>query len=110
MKFWKEELCAPPWVLDTVMNGYVLPLLMEPTVYTRPNQQSALDEAKFVDTAVSELLGGGYIEKVVDTPRVCSLLSVVCNGVGKKRLVVNLRHVNQCLWKQKFNHRSTVMC
>ena len=106
VKFWREELCAPPWVLhvDTVMNGYVLPLLMEPTVYTRPNQQSALDEAEFVDTAVSELLGGGYIEKVVYTPRVCSPLSVVCNGVGKKRLVVNLRHVNQCLWKQKFKY------
>ena len=34
VKFWREELCAPPWVLDTVMKGYVLPLLMEPKVYT----------------------------------------------------------------------------
>ena len=57
-----------------------------------------------MDIAVSELLGGGYSERVVDTPRVCSPLSVVCNGVGKKRLVVNLRHVNQCLWKQKFKY------
>ena len=26
------------------------------------------------------------------------------NGVGKKRLVVNLRHVNGFLWKQKFKY------
>ena len=24
--------------------------------------------------------------------------------MGKKRLVVNLRHVNQCLWEQKFKY------
>ena len=41
------------------MHGYVLPLLMEPVAYARPNQQSALDEAEFVDTAVAELLAGG---------------------------------------------------
>eukprot|EP00731_Ephydatia_muelleri_P008282 Em0004g620a len=30
-------------------------------------------------------------------------ITAVANGVGKKRLVVNLRHVNGFLWKQKFN-------
>ena len=55
-------------------------------MYTRPNKQSALDESEFVDLAVLELLGGGSIEKVVDIPRVCSPLSVVCNGVGKKEV------------------------
>ena len=34
---------------------------------------------------------------------VCSPLSVVENATGKKRLVLNLRHVNQFLCKQKFN-------
>jgi hypothetical protein len=29
---------------------------------------------------------------------------VVTNQSGKKRLVVNLRHVNKFLWKQKFKH------
>ena len=28
----------------------------------------------------------------------------MCNGAGKKRPMVNLRHVNQCLWKQKFKY------
>ena len=34
----------------------------------------------------------------------CSPLFVVTNGVGKKRLVPNLRHVNGFLWKQKFKY------
>ena len=26
--FWEQELHAPPWVLDTVRNGYVLPFYL----------------------------------------------------------------------------------
>ena len=51
-----------------------------------------------------ELLKGGYIERAESSPVVCSPLSVVANGVGKKRLVVNLRHVNGFNWKQKFKY------
>ena len=39
---WEEELCAPPWVLDAVKSGYVLPFYSLPTPYTRPNQCTAL--------------------------------------------------------------------
>ena len=34
----------------------------------------------------------------------CSPLSVVENSVGKKRLVVNLKHLKRVLWKQKFKY------
>ena len=53
---------------------------------------------------MADLLNGGYIEKVNELPVVFSPLSVVTNGVGKKRLVVNLRHVNRSLWNQKFKY------
>ena len=75
-----------------------------PTPYSRPNQRTALLEREFVNGAVSELQKGGYIEEAKELPVVCSPLSVVMNGVGKKRLVVNLRHVNRFLWKQKFKY------
>ncbi|KAL5506358.1 hypothetical protein EMCRGX_G007980 [Ephydatia muelleri] len=66
--------------------------------------RTALIEREFVDKAVYEFLKGGYIERAESPPVVCSPLSVVTNGVGKKRLVVNLRHVNGFLWKQKFKY------
>ena len=81
-----------------------LPFYSEPAPYARPNQHSAQVEVEFVSKAVAELLNGGYIEKVSELPVVCSPLSVVTNGVGKQRLVVNLRHVNRSLWKQKFKY------
>ena len=104
LAFWREGLRAAPWILDTVEKGYVLPLYAEPTSYSRPNQQSAFVNNEFVGGAVDNLLKGGYIEAVSDPPYVCSPLSVVTNQSGKKRLVVNLRHVNKFLWKQKFKY------
>ena len=41
LAFWREDLGAPPGILDTIENGYVLPLNAEPTPYSRLNQQSA---------------------------------------------------------------------
>ena len=61
-------------------------------------------EREFLNRAVGELQKEGYVEEAKDTPVVCSPLYVVTNGVGKKLLVVNLRHVNGFLWKQKFKY------
>ena len=38
-------------------------------------------------------------------PHICSPLSVVINDRGKKRLVLNLRYLNQYLWKDKFKYK-----
>ena len=79
---------------------YVLPFVAEPTPYCRANQRSAIVEAEFVEIAIKELLEGGYVDRVAEQPHVCSPISVVRSGSGKKRLVVNLRHVNRFLLKQ----------
>ena len=50
--FWCSELCASPWILDTIMNRYVLPFVSKPTKYYHNNQHSALIEEKLVDGAV----------------------------------------------------------
>ena len=74
------------------------------TPYSWPNQRTAMIEREFVNRAVGELQKGGYVEEAKDTPVVCCPLSVVTNGVGKKRLVVNLRHVHGFLWKHKVKY------
>ena len=50
------------------------------------------------------LVATGCVRVVPEPPLVCSPLSVVENSVGKKRLVINLRHLNRFLWKQKFTY------
>ena len=102
--FWKEELHASPVVLSIIDSGYVLPLKSEPTPFYRRNQASAFKNFKFVQQSIEELLASGCVMEVPDAPHICSPMSVVENSVGKKRLVINLRHLNRFLWKQKFKY------
>ena len=48
-----------------------------------------------------ELCATGCVVAVPAMPHICSPLSVVESSSGKKRLVINLRHL---LWKQKFKY------
>ena len=59
---------------------------------------------KFVSESIADLVATGCVRVVPEPPLVCSPLSVVENSAGKKRLVINLRHLNRFLWKQKFKY------
>ena len=74
------------------------------TPFARKNQASADANGAFVGQSVSELLASGCIQEVASAPHICSPLSVVESSTGKKRLVVNLRHLIKFLWKQKFKY------
>ena len=104
VSFWRETLHAPGPIIDCITNGYKLPLLSAPPQYARPNHQSALDNAEFVETSLAELLSNRCVRNMADVPHVCSPLSVVINRAGKKRLVLNLRFLNQHLLKDKFKY------
>ena len=53
---------------------------------------------------MEELVAVGPVQQVELVPHVCSPLSVVEGIAEKKRLVLNLRHLNRSLWKQKFKY------
>ena len=67
-----------------------------------PNNRSARDHSSFVDEALLELLSSGRVIQVVDVPFVVNPLSVSVQPSGKKRLILDLRHVNKCLKKYRF--------
>ena len=75
-----------------------------PHLFRVISNQHWLHEADFVNTSLSELLANRCVRPVDDMPYICSPVSVVESGSGKKRLVVNLRHLNKFLWKQKFKY------
>ena len=104
VSFWKSELAAPDAVVSIIETGYVLPLKSLPPPCVRRNQLSAKLHADFVQTSINELVTTGCVRHVENVPHVCSPLSVVENAVGKRRLVLNLRYLNQHLWKQKFKY------
>ena len=104
VKFWREELMAPENIIRVIEDGYILPLLLVPNAYKADNQRSARENNEFVTKEVSKLVNNGCVRAFVAQPFVCRPLSVVINAKGKKRLVVNLRYLNQFLWKQKFKY------
>ena len=56
--------------------------------------------------SVEELVDSECVQRVVDLPYILSPLSVIENSVGKKQLVINLRHLNRFLWKQDFKYEN----
>ena len=94
IQFWRE--------IDTIEFGYKLPLLQIPPPFVATNNNSALQESKFVESAISELLSLESITEVFAPPAVINPLSVSIQKSGKKRLILDLRHVNQYLFKSKF--------
>ena len=101
----KFRATTTPLNLDMCLNS-------EPTSYVCRNHQTANRNCSFVEISISELCAIGCVVKVSDMPHIYSPLSVVESSSGKKRLVLNLRHLNPFLWKQKFKYEDlrVAMC
>ena len=102
--YWREVLQASPAVLNIIESGYVLPLMSQPTPFMSKNQLSAVQDTEFVDECIDQLLNSACIKELREAPYICSPLAVVESISGKKRLVINLRHLNKFLFKQKFKY------
>ena len=101
IQFWRE-IDTPRFIVDTIESCYKLPLLQIPPSFVATNNNSALQESEFVESAISELLSLECITEVFAPPAVINPLSVSIQKSGKKRLILDLRHVNQYLFKSKF--------
>lgn len=63
---------------------------------------SALREHDFLETSIDELLSLGCISEVSTEPDIVNPLSVSISKSGKKRLILDLRHIKKCIFKNKF--------
>ena len=100
--FWEQELHAPPPVIEWIKEGYKFP--HQSHNYVKCNHRSALADSEFVDNAIEDLANNKCILEMGEIPHICSPLSVVTNSAGKKRLVIDLRYLNQHLLKEKFKY------
>ena len=101
LHFWEETVKAPEFVLNVIRHCYSLPFMSVPESRFFSNQKSAFEHCDFVTESVEELKAHGCIRQVEARPLICSPLLVVLGNLGKKRLVINLRYLNQFLWQQK---------
>ena len=97
-----EEIGSPDSALAVIKEGYKLPLLTIPESRIVANNKSTMDSAKFVTEALEGLLATNCISVINTQPWVVNPLTVAVRVEGKKRLVLDLRHVNPHLFKYKF--------
>ena len=98
--FW-ESINANRFIVEVIKSGYRIPFINTPVSRYFPNNRSAFDHSQFVESAILELVKNSAVVEVSSIPRVVSPLSVSISSSGKKRLILDLRHVNQYVWKQK---------
>ena len=97
-------------LLNLSWTGLELAIIcLVPTPYNQVNHWSALQHAGFVSKAIRELTANHCVTKVSAKPFICSPLLVVVNFEGKLRLVLNLKHLNQILRKDKFKYENLLV-
>ena len=107
IKFWSEELLANDWILETLKNGYLLPIVKQPPIsYEEDNNSSAKKDMVFVCETVWKWTAQGIVKIVRQKPDFVSPLTVVSRtnveGITKKRLCWDgSRCINKLLQKQK---------
>ena len=100
--FWKMCLQAPAFVLSIIKEGFGLPFGQYQSPCFLINNKSSLERPHFVQRAILELLANCCIQEHSASPFCLNALSVV---EGKKlRLVIDSRHINQCLVLPKFKY------
>ena len=94
--FWKDTIKANNFVLNVISSGYLIPFYKTPTSVNLRNNGSAFKLSSFVEQAINKSLKSGAAIECTDIlPYVINPLTVSVNHKGKKRLILDLRHVNQ---------------
>ena len=86
--------------MDVIKRGYVIQLKGEiPSAFLK-NNKSSREEPQFVQRSIDELLETGAIGESATPPYLVNPLTVASKG-AKKRLVIDLRHLNKNLIRTK---------
>ena len=91
-------------VLNIIQEGYRLPFVETTDTARFSNNKSAINNSKFVENSIKEMLATGKILErdhppPPPPPRVVNPLSVSIDSSGKKRLNLDLRYVNTHFYK-----------
>jgi len=91
--------------LEIIREGYKILFVSFPPPKHSNNNFSAIKEKDFVSEAILDLLKMNCIDELEEAPPspldIVNPLSVSTQSPGKKRLILDLRHVNFYVYKQK---------
>lgn len=104
IQFW-HHIGAPSPILSIVRDGYTIPFEHYPPGIFLRNQRYSLTHAAFVADAISKLLQSHRVVELSSPPCVVNALSVSVQANGKKRHILDLRHVDQYLQKHRVKYQ-----
>nr|XP_034335951.1 uncharacterized protein LOC117692387 isoform X4 [Crassostrea gigas] len=99
-----EKIGSGKTILDIIKSGYKIPFKTNPSSIELNNNRSAREEPEFVTGEIRNLIEKGCVSRVREKPTVVNPLTVAKNRNGKRRLVLDCRHVNPHLHKFKFRY------
>lgn len=88
--------------MEVIREGYKIPFVPLPPPKHSDNNFSAIKEKDFVSKAILDLLKMNCIEVLDEAPNIVNPLSVSTQSSRKKRFILDLRHFNLYVYKQKF--------
>lgn len=103
-----EKIGTGKTILDIIKSGYKIPFKTNPSSIELNNNRSAREESEFVTGEIRILIKKGCVSRVREKPTVVNPLTVAKNRNGKRRLVLDCRHVNPHLHKFKFRYEDAV--
>ena len=101
--FW-SKICNNDYILRVIKYGYTIPFICIPKDTFICNNKSSCDNEIFVDNEIEKLLRKNCISELKSKPRVVNPLTVAVGKVGKLRLVLDCRHINDCIAKYQFRY------
>ncbi|VDI21996.1 Hypothetical predicted protein [Mytilus galloprovincialis] len=104
--YW-QSINANDYILSIIRDGYRIPFYTEPKSCSLKNNKTAFDNAEFVESEITKLIGRGCLSQVPELPKVVNPLTVARN-TEKFRLVLDCRHINPCLHKFRFKYEEAV--
>ena len=99
ISFRENTIRADETVCDILKNGCKLPFLYTSLNAEFKNNSSVLKNSEFVEDSIKEMLRAGFVKECLTKPKVLNRLSV--STKDKKRLILDLRYVNNHLFKDK---------
>ena len=100
VSFW-EGIGASHFILSVIREGYKIAFYYTPTSVHLHNYNPALNYSDFVVSAITELLKVRSVVECPFPPVVVNPLSVSVKSNRKKRLILDLQHVNVFVKKSK---------
>ena len=99
-----QNIGANETILNWIIHGAKIPFRGPPPQFERFNRQFNVQDATLIDEEVANLIQSGAIREVNTRPQCVSSIDLVPKKTGKKRLIVDLRAVNDHIDNRYFKN------